>query len=161
MRYLNSQSSVLAFNGMFADLKSINSVKKFFNSIGSEIFYSDFIDVDADFRDNFLLNNLLINLDNNLFFIFFGFNSRLESPILNSRLRKLYLLNDNLKFYGFGVNTSYLNLPLQVYGNSIFKLIHILKSKISFNKDTLFNSYNYSIFNSFLKKDKFIFFFWC
>jgi len=159
LRYLNNQSSVLAFNGMFADLKSINSVKKFFNLIGSEVFYSDFVEVDTDFRDNFLLNNLLINLDNNLFFVFFGLNSRLESPILNSRLRKLYLLNDTLKFYGFGVNNSYLNLPLQVYGNSVFKLIFILKSKIGFNKEVLFNFYNYSIFNNFLKKDKFIFFF--
>lgn len=159
LKYLNINSSVLAFVGMFSDLKSISSIKFFFNSIGSNIFYSDFINIDVDFRDNFLLNNLLINLDNQLFFIFFGLNTRLESPILNSRLRKLYLLNDNLKFYGFGINNSYLNLPLNIYGSSIFKLILVLKSKLTFNKELLFNFYNYSIFNEFLKKDKFIFFF--
>lgn len=159
LRYLNCDSSVLGFIGMFADLKSVNSVKKFFNSIGTEVFYSDFIDNNTDFRGNFLLNNLLINLDNNIFFIFFCLNTRLESPILNSRLRKLYLLNDNLKFYGFGVNSSYLNLPITIYGNSIFNLLSIIKSKIIFNKELLFKSYNYSTFNVFLKKDKFSFFF--
>jgi len=140
-------------------LNSVNSVKKFFNSIGSEIFYSDFVTINSDFRDNFLLSSLLINLDNNLFFVFFCFNSRLESPILNSRLRKLYLLNDNLKFFGFGLNSSYINLPISIYGNSFFNLLNILKSKASFIKDIIFNNYNFSIFNSFVKKDKFIFFF--
>jgi len=144
---------------MFSDLKSVNSVKKFFNLIGSEIFFSDFIENNTDFRYNFLFKNLLVTLENNLFFVFFGLNTRLESPILNSRLRKLYLLNDNLKFYGFGVNSSYLNLPLKIYGNSIKNLIIILKSKFIFNKDILFSFFNYSIYNNFLKKDQFIFFF--
>jgi len=144
---------------MFSDLKSVNSVKNFFNSIGSEVFYSDLIEINTDFRGNFLLNNLLINLDNNLVFTFFCLNTRLESPILNSRLRKLYLLNDSLKFYGFGVNNSYLNLPINIYGNSVFNLINIVKSKIVFNKELLFKFYNYSAFNIFLKKDKFSFFF--
>jgi hypothetical protein len=143
---------------MLSDLNSVNSVKKFFNSIGTEIFYSDFVSVSSDFRDDFLLSSLLINLDNNLFFIFFCFNSRLESPVLNSRLRKLYLLNDSLKFFGFGLNNSYLNLPIFVYGNSLYNLLNILRNKISFVKDVIFNSYNFSIFNSYIKKDKFIFF---
>jgi len=159
LKFLNYSSSVLSFIGMFSDLKSVNSVKKFFNLIGSEIFFSDFIENNTDFRYNFLFKNLLVTLENNLFFVFFGLNTRLESPILNSRLRKLYLLNDNLKFYGFGVNSSYLNLPLKIYGNSIKNLIIILKSKFIFNKDILFSFFNYSIYNNFLKKDQFIFFF--
>jgi hypothetical protein len=158
-KYLNNNSNILPFIGMLSDLNSVNSVKKFFNSIGSEILYSDFVSINSDFRDNFLLSNLLINLDNNLFFVFFSLNSRLESPILNSRLRKLYLLNDNLKFFGFGLNSSYLNLPINIYGNSFFNLVSILKNKISFNKNIIFNNYNFSIFNYFIKKDKFIFFF--
>lgn len=158
LKYLNSNSSVLSFIGMFSDLKSVVSVKKFFNSIGSDIFYSDFVTVDTDFRDSFLLNGLLVDLDNNLSFVFFNLNVRVESPILNSRLRKLFLLNDVLKFYGFGVNGSYLNLPIIVYGNNYFNFFSILKSKFIFNKDLLFNNYNFSIFNNFLKKDKFVFF---
>jgi hypothetical protein len=144
---------------MFSDLKSFSSLKYFFNSIGSEVLYSDFISINSDLRENFFLNNLLVNLDNNLFFIFFCLNTRLESPILNSRLRKLYLLNDNLKFLGFGLNSSYINLPIKLFGNSFFNIINILKSKVIFNKDFLFNIYNYSVFNNFIKKDKFIFFF--
>lgn len=159
LKHLNINSSVLAFNSMFSDLKSVNSSKVFFNTIGSEVYYADFLSINSDFRENFLINNLLVNLDNNLVFVFFCFNSRLESPILNSRLRKLYLLNDKLSFYGFGLNSAYLNLPIKLYGNSFFGLISILKSRILFNKDLLFDRYNFSVFNNFLKKDRIIFFF--
>jgi hypothetical protein len=134
-------------------------MKHFFNSIGIEVYYSDFVEVNTDFRGNFLLNNLLVNLENNLFFVFICLNSRLESPILNSRLRKLSLLNDNIKFYGFGINSSYLNLPINLYGNSLFHLLDVLKSKSIFNKDLFFNSYSYSLFNLNMKKNKIVFFF--
>lgn len=157
--YLKNDLNVSVFSGMFSDLKSFCSLKKFFNSIGSEVYYADFLNVNTDFREDYLMNDLLIRLDNNLNFVFFGLNSRLESPILNSRLRKLYLLNDNLMFYGFGVNSSYLNLPIKIFGNSLFNILDVLKSKFIFNKEVLFTSYSYSIFNSFLKKTKFVFFF--
>lgn len=159
LKSLSINSSVLPFVGMFNDLNSVSSLKKFFNSIGSDVFYSDFINIDVDFRENFMLNGLLINLENNFSFVFFCFNSRLESPILNSRLRKLYLLNDNLRFYGFGLNSSYLNLPIHLNGNSVYNLVSVLQSKFLFNKEVLFSSYNFSIFNNFITRDKFVFFF--
>lgn len=158
-KHVDNNSSVVAFTSMFLDLKSIDAMRYFFNNIGSEIYYADFIEVNSDFRENFFLNNLLVNLDNNLFFVFICLNTRLESPILNSRLRKLSLLNDNLKFYGFGINSSYLNLPVNLYGNSLFQLLNLLKSKSIFNKDVLFGSYSYAVFNNHIKRDKIIFFF--
>jgi hypothetical protein len=158
-KYVDDNSSVVAFASMFSDLRSVDSMKYFFNSIGSEVYYADFIEVNSDFNENFLLNNLLVNLDNNLFFVFICLNSRLESPILNSRLRKLSSLNDNLKFYGFGINSSYLNLKINLYGNSIFQLLNVLKSKSNFNKDVLSRGYSYSVFNNHIKKNKFLFLF--
>jgi hypothetical protein len=135
-------------------------MKSFFHTFSIEIFFADFIDVNADFRSNYLINTSLSNLDKNEIFIFFCLNTRLESPILNSRLRKLSLLNDNIKFYGFGINSSYLNLPISLYGNSLKKLIDILNFKSELSSDLLFNNYNNSVFNlNNRKKEGYIFFF--
>ena len=90
----DEDTSVLAFSGMLSDLESIFFTKSFFNSIGIEINLADFTDVNADFRENYLLNNSLVGIEENTNFIFFCLNTRVESPILNARLRKLYLLND-------------------------------------------------------------------
>lgn len=159
-KFLNKESSVLAFSGILADLDSVIFMKSFFNVFGANVFFADFIDVNVDFRNNYLLNMSLSNLDKNDNFIFFCLNTRLESPILNSRLRKLSLLNDNLKFYGFGINSSYLNLPIKLYGNSLKKLIDILNFKSELVNDLLFNNYNYSIFNlNNIKKEGYLFFF--
>jgi len=158
--YLDNDSSILSFSGILADIDSVIYIKSFFNNFGTEIFFADFIDVNSDFRNNYLLNNSLSNLEKNEIFIFICLNTRVESPILNSRLRKLSLLNDNIKFYGFGINSSYLNLPINLYGNSIKKLINILNFKSELCYDLLFNSYNYSIFNlNNNKKENYIFFF--
>jgi len=158
--HLDADSSILSFSGMLADLDSVGHMKTFFNSFGANSFYADFMDVNADFRSNYLMNSMLVNLDSNTYFVFFCLNTRLESPILNSRLRKLSLLNDNIKFYGFGINSSYLNLPIMLYGNSVNKLIDILNFKSELCRDLLFKSYNYSIFNlEDVKRDGYMFFF--
>jgi len=158
--HLNTDCSVLSFSGMLSDLDSVAHIKTFFNSFGADSFYADFFDVNADFRSNYLMNNLMVNLENNTHFVFFCLNTRLESPILNSRLRKLFLLNENIKFYGFGLNSSYLNLPISLYGNSLAKLLDILNFRSELSRDLLFNSYNYSIFDlGDIKKDGYIFFF--
>ena len=160
VKYTDDDSSVLAFSGILSDLESIYYSKLFFNSIGADIHFSDFTDVNADFRENFLMNNSLVGIEENTNFIFFCLNTRLESPILNARLRKLYLLNDNIKFYGFGINNSYLNLPIKFYGNSLRHLIRILNFRSDLSKDLLFNNYNYSIFDlKRPKKDNYLFFF--
>lgn len=159
-KHLDKDSSVLSFSGMLADLDSVSHIKSFFNSFGVNIFYADFIDVNADFRSNYLMNSMLVNLENNMHFVFFCLNTRLESPILNSRLRKLSLLNENIKFYGFGINSSYLNLPMSLYGNSVKKLIDILNFKSELCRDLLFKGYNYSIFNlNDIKREGYMFFF--
>jgi NADH-quinone oxidoreductase subunit G len=133
---------------MLSDLESIFFTKSFFNSIGIEINLADFTDVNADFRENYLLNNSLVGIEENTNFIFFCLNTRVESPILNARLRKLYLLNDKIRFFGFGINSSYLNLPIKLYGNSLMILLKTLSNKSDLSRDLLFNnSYNYSIFD--------------
>jgi len=159
-KYLNNDSSVLSFSGMLSDLDSVSYMKNFFNSCGANIFYADFFDVNADFRCNYLMNTMLVDLEKSTHFIFFCLNTRVESPILNSRLRKLSLLNENIKFYGFGLSGSYLNLPLVLYGNSLAKLCDILNYKSELCKDLLFSTYNYSIFNlEGPKKDGYMFLF--
>jgi hypothetical protein len=125
-------------------------IKDFFNQIGSEIHFCEFLDINVDLRENYLFNDFLINIENYKNFIFFFFNSRLESPILNSRLRKLFLFNKNLKFFSFGSNNSYYNLPLNLFGNSLFKFIFILKNKFKLNLQLLFKKiffFNIFIFN--------------
>lgn len=70
-KFLNKESSVLAFSGILADLDSVIFMKSFFNVFGANVFFADFIDVNADFRNNYLLNMSLSNLDKNDNFIFF------------------------------------------------------------------------------------------
>lgn len=49
-----------------------------------------------DFKYYYLLNDTLINLEDKFNILFIGMDSRLEVPVLNSRLRKNYLRISNL-----------------------------------------------------------------
>lgn len=78
----------------------------------------------SDFRFLYLLNDTIVNLETKINNLFIGLNLRLESPLLNARLRKSYLVNTGFISYSFGLAVNYLTypvlnlgiVPLRLYG---------------------------------------------
>jgi hypothetical protein len=89
------------------------------------------------------------------FFLFINCDLRLESPLLNIRIKKNYSLNKNneLFLYSYGLSLNYLTYPIKNLGNSILKFINFLEGKQRFACDFFFkyfytfnyvsNSYNF------------------
>lgn len=70
--------------GYFSDLETVLSVKNFFACVGCSNFnYVDNLNMGADFRFSFLLNNTLISLESVSYGLFIGTNLRLESPLIS------------------------------------------------------------------------------
>lgn len=118
----------------------------------SNIYYNNlmFLNNNADFRFNYLLNQTLINLENLDNVLFVGTNPRLEVPLLNSRLRKNYINNFDFKAFSIGLGVNHLTFPVIHLGISIKKIILFLEGKV-FNKSLYFNDF---ISLSFFNKNK-------
>ena len=58
--------------------------------------------------------------------LFIGTKLRLESPLMNVRLRKSFL-NNNTKFYSLGFAINYLTFPVINLGNSVSSLKLLLQ----------------------------------
>ena len=113
-----------AFCGYFIDLDCVSFLKKYFLGLGCSNFnYLDNRFVLYDFRFYYLLNSTVASLRNltNLFFI--GTNLRLESPLLNSKVRKSFLKNFSFKAFSLGLGLNYLTYPVRKLGNSIFSFL--------------------------------------
>lgn len=147
------------FSGNFIDLTVSFCLKKLFNSIGcSNLNYFNNLNFINDFRSSFLLNDTLFFLEDLNIFLFVGLNLRLESPLLNSKFRKLYLKNKfNFFFFSLGQSLNYLSYPLIHLGNSMNLLYNILIFRSIFLKDIIlfdFLSFNF-FFDFFFSFSKF------
>lgn len=132
-----------AILGKFVDLESTLSIKSFFNSVGcSNLHIDDCTLENVDFRMSYLLNTTIVSLEmTNLVFLF-GTNLRVEAPLLNTRLRKNYLLtNKQLAIFSFGLAIDYLTYPVLNMGNSFFKIKSFLEGRSSILKNILFNNF--------------------
>jgi NADH dehydrogenase (ubiquinone) Fe-S protein 1 len=93
-----SFSSVIGVLGKLADAESIVSFKDFLTTIGSENFFFnlDYKDFNFDLRFNYLFLPSFFGEKGDIFLcadiiVLVNFNPRLEMPILNIKLRKLFL----------------------------------------------------------------------
>jgi len=140
--------------GSFLDLKICLSLKKFFNSFGCGNFvYSENLHLNKlnfDFRFFYLLNLSILELEKVAFVLFLSTNLRMESPLLNSRIRKNYLLNPNIMLFSIGLSLQYLTYPIKNLGNNISVLFNFFKGKLRSFCSLFFK--NLSSF-SFLNKD--------
>lgn len=123
--------------GPFFDLDSSLNLKKFFNSFGcSNINYfecssNNFV---SDFRFFYFLNKTLSKLGNLNNLIFIGTNVRMELPLLNIKIRKNFLDNNNLlNIYSFGLALDYLTYPVKNLGNSIKSILTFMEGKFYLN----------------------------
>jgi NADH dehydrogenase/NADH:ubiquinone oxidoreductase subunit G len=129
--YMNE--NIMCIFGELGSLELVCSLKEFFNYIGcNNIYYSSSLyNYNCDFRFLYLLNVTLLELDEADMIILVGSNLRLESPLLCSRIRKLYLSNDyDLPVFSFGLNISYLTFPVYNIGNSISSLMRFVNGKM-------------------------------
>ena len=122
--FLNFSKNINIIVGSFLDLKSGLSLKKFFNSFGcSNFIYSKFNVINKfnfDFKYFYVLHQSLSELEKLTFILFLSINLRLESPLLNSRIRKNYMLNSNsLLLFSIGISLKYLTYPIRNLGNNI------------------------------------------
>ncbi|CAO3645327.1 unnamed protein product [Cunninghamella echinulata] len=90
-----------AIAGHLADAESMVALKDLFNRLGSENLTIDApngakgpLALNHDFRSNYVLNSTLSGVEEADVVLLVGTNPRHEAPILNTRLRKAYLHND-------------------------------------------------------------------
>lgn len=100
--------------GNYSSILDIILFKDFLNYIGTSNLwlFSDFCNL-VDFRFFYLLNDTLENLENKFNILLLGSNLRLDSPLLNARLRKSFLRNSSLKVYSIGLALNYLTFPVK------------------------------------------------
>lgn len=111
--YLFKNNLIESFCGPFIDLESGITLKYFFNNFGcSNIWFFNNFSSSIDFRYYFELNDTLSNIENKSNILFVGTNLRLESPLINARIRKSYLNNLSFNAYSFGLSINYLTYPV-------------------------------------------------
>jgi len=109
-KYTDKDSSVIPLVGILADLDTVIYSKLFFNSISANLYFADFVDINTDFRENFLLNNTLVGIEENTNFIFFCLNTRTESPILNATVNFiLFVFRNNIWLFKGSSNRKFFN----------------------------------------------------
>jgi len=150
--YILKYNDINCILGNFIDLYSMLSIKSFFNSFGCQnILFNIKFNYIYDFSYFFILNKALGQLEFINFFLFVSCDMRLESPLLNIRLKKNYNINKNneLFFFSYGISLNYSTYPVKNLGNSIVKFILFLEGKQRFFCDFFFKEFKTFSFLSF------------
>lgn len=155
------------FLGSFLDAETCILLKIFLNLFGnfslntSNIFFRN---SNCDFRQNFIINNLILeNILNSDIVVLFLNNLRIENPILNMKLKKLVKIK-KLRIFTLGNNFNY-NFFHYNLGNSLrlFKYIlegkHFLSNFIMKNLTPVFFLFDYRFLNYFFNVNGVISFF--
>jgi hypothetical protein len=89
------------------------------------------------------LNYLIEDIELINFFLFVSCDLRLESPLLNVRVKKNYNLNKNneLFLYSYGLSLNYSTYPIRNLGNSVLKFFKFLEGKQRFSCDFFFKNF--------------------
>lgn len=148
--------------GPFLDLETVVSTKIFLNSFGCSNFNYQFnYDLVFDFRFSFLLNSTIIGLEDIFSCFFLGLNLRMEIPLLNVRLRKSFLKNDNfLLAFSLGFSLDNVSYPIINFGNNLGIFKKILTGHFEFLNFFLLKDFiSLKFFNfKFMLYDNFTFF---
>lgn len=93
-----SPNKIAAIAGKMADAEVLVAVKDLVNSYGSDLLTTEqqfpLSGAGVDLRSNYLLNNKIANIEEADAVLLIGTNPRYEAPIINIRLRKGYLHNE-------------------------------------------------------------------
>ncbi len=89
-----NREEICGFTGDLNNMESIYVFKEFFNKFFNSINYdfrNDHTYLNTEKRENYLFNSSINGIEKSDFIFLIGTNPRLESTILNSRIRKNYL----------------------------------------------------------------------
>lgn len=120
---IKSSKTFSSFSGPLVDVESLTVLRDFSYSLGTDHIYSTSHNIlSADLRESYVFNTKLSNIEESDLCLLVGSNPRLESPMLNVRLRR-GVLSQNMKVYTIGSPCD-LTYPSVHLGNSL----QILKS---------------------------------
>jgi len=147
-----NKNNIISSIGYFSDLQTSLSLKTFFNMFGcSNILYNlKKINWIYDLTEFFCLNILIEKLELIKFFLFISCDLRLESPLLNIRIKKNYNVNKNneLFLYSLGLSLTQSTYPIKNIGNNILQFLNFMEGKIRFACDLFIkNFYTFNFFN--------------
>ena len=123
--------NIAGFLGDLTNMETMFSAKEFFyillNSKHLES-RSEETFTDISNRENYIFNSSINGIEESDFILLIGTNPRLESTILNSRIRKGYL-NSKMKIFSFG-DVGDLTYPYEVLENSTNNFNNFLNNKV-------------------------------
>lgn len=124
--FLNKKSSIIGLFGDLVDSETLVILNDFFHELGSSIVISqNFLNLNLDFRSNYLLNLSLNYVEKADLFILVGLNMRLELPLLNLRIRKSFLNNNSpVISFGFSTSLTYNFFQQGNNNNSVFRFLN-------------------------------------
>lgn len=158
--FLYKNLSIQVISGPFIDLESSLSLRGFFFSFGCNNinYYENTTHVLYDFRAFYFLGKTLKFFENINNVLLLGTNPRLEVPLLNTRMRKNFLLCPFAKFYSLGLALDNSSYPVKNIGNSFNSLLKFLEGKLNINFYIFLNEFlNLNFFNlNVLKKTYFL-----
>lgn len=102
--------------GDLSDLTCLQGIKDFLNRFGCSNIKADTFLENTDFRNNYLLNISIYELEHLNFVILVGVNARFDFPLLNLRFRKRFL-KGGFNIYTVGQGINYLTFPVENFGN--------------------------------------------
>ena len=138
---LFSPNQVAGVVGDLADLEMIYSFKSFFKkTLGSDNLEcrQDKIYINPQERINYIFNSTIKGIESSDLIILVGTNPRLESTILNARIRKAYVKN-KIDIYSIG-DAGDLTYPYKIIGSNtsivkdVFSGSHEISEKIKLSK---------------------------
>lgn len=132
-------NNVFAIYGMYVDFELVVNMNNFFNLIGTEVYIDNFYNK-FDFRNQYIIEKVINIFENINNFLFVNINLRVEFPILNFKLKKLIFNNDMINIFSFGMSSSYYNIPIKFFGNSLNDFIFMLKGRNKINLELFFDN---------------------
>jgi NADH-quinone oxidoreductase chain G len=121
-------ANYFAFSSTISDLESIIVLKDFLNKAGSSNMFTDQnLSFNYDLPQHYSLSKNIRDIEVSDFCVLFGFNPRLEMPLLNLRIRKA-VKNNNMFIALFGY---VMNLTYKFYNisNNIKDFLYFIEGK--------------------------------
>lgn len=115
--------NIFFYTGKFFDIVSLLVLKNLCFAMNiSNLNVQSYFEV--DFRDQYLVTNHLLNIEFETVFIIYGINTKIESSILNIKLRKLSLSSNTNKFFYLGNHIEFNYSTIHI-GLTMIELLNI------------------------------------
>ncbi|KAK6029453.1 NADH dehydrogenase, G subunit [Ostertagia ostertagi] len=122
--------------GGLNDVESLVALKDLFNRFNSEnVCTEEEFPATSDLRSNYIMNDTIVGVENCDALLLIGTNPRYEAPVLNARIRKIYL-NTDIEVGVIGGDSD-LTYDYEHIGNSTKAIDDVIAGKTPFAKKLL------------------------